>query len=212
MSSYNNTSDDDETGVQVQAVDVDEIVRRRRMRSIFDAKEDCQEARTKAHNNKAVGDLEVARIVFRGALETYVREVEPLFSQTEQGRRYWTDYDFGELVVSPTVETEQSKRRGGGTRRTLAKTGSEIAGEVPSERFALTGLKSLFELPSPITFEARCRVKSSGFSGGYSSDSITVKRHLPVGKLDEMYAVTNGYLGEIGLDIEVSRDDDEWEI
>lgn len=198
---------DSEHDVEVEAVDVDEMVRRKRLRSIFQAQSDCREARTNAKNRRAAGETEVARVMFRSALETYVREVEPLFSQTEQGRKYWTEYDFGSVVVSPEVEQKRSRRRGGGSRKTLAKTGSQIADEVPSKEFDLTGLGCVFDVPSPISFEAECLVTSSGWDNSYDMETVTVTRHLPINKLDEMYAVTNGYLGEIGIGIDVNISD-----
>jgi hypothetical protein len=107
MSSDETAADVDAPEVEMETVGVDEMVRQERVRSIFQSKRDCREARTKASNEVAIGDADAGAIIYRNALETYIREVEPLFSQTKKGRRYWSEYDFGELVEHVAGHDEQ---------------------------------------------------------------------------------------------------------
>ena len=207
-------SADDDT-IPVEAVDTEDMVRNRRLRAIFDAKSECREVRRKVQT--LVSDDERATYSatshFRHALETCIREVEPLFSQSEAGRRYWTQYDFGELYVSPAVEYTSSPERDRGQHRKQIQTGSYLVEDPPEKRVDLTGLECLFELPSPVVYDADCMVESSAFGEGNTLETVQVKRQIDFQTLDEMYAVVNGHLAELGLDIEVQSDDaDEWEI
>lgn len=198
-------STDDSDTISVEAVDTDDIVRSRRLRAIFDAKSECREIRRKVQT-LASDDRKAtysATSHYRHALETYVREVESLFSQTEAGRRYWTAYDFGELHVSPAVEYTPSRRRSGGQTRILAKTGSHLAEDPPERQIDVTGLNSLFELPSPITFDAECMIQNS--TRKPTRETVRVETQVDFQTLDEMYAVVNGYLAELGLDIEIDN-------
>lgn len=204
----------DEDTISVEAVDTEDTVRGERLRAIFDAKNTCREVRRKVENvnSQEKGATYTATSHFRHALESYVREVEPLFSQSEEGRRYWTQHDFGELHVSPAVEYSSAGDRRT-NRRKLVQTGSYLARDPPEKKISLTGLKCLFELSSPIVFDADCIVKSSGLHGGMSSETIRVESQIDFRSLDRMFAAVNGHLAELGLDIEIEADDaNEWEI
>lgn len=205
--SRDDNADDGDT-IAVEAVDTEDMVRSRRLRAIFDAKKECREVRRKVQT--LVSDDKEATYTatshYRHALETYVREVEPLFSQTEPGRRYWTQHDFGELHVSPAVEHTSV----GDTRRSrqkLVRTGSYLVDDPPKKVIDLTGLNCLFELSSPITFETECMVKSSTFGEGNTLETVHVEGQIDFQTLDDMYAVVNGHLAELGLDIEIDDSD-----
>lgn len=193
---------DESDGVKVKPVGIDEMVRQERVRSIFDARNTCRKQRTKAKRASALGEDAAAPIIYQTALESYIREVEPLFSQTENGRQYWTEHKFGTMHVSPDVEYKSNSH---GQYVVLNQTGSKIAGEIPQTTVEVRGLKSLFELGSPMSFQMDCITQARGRGRGNSRERITVEKALSVDILDEMYAVTNGYLGEIGFGVEVGK-------
>lgn len=199
--------------VPVEAVDTEDMIRRERYRAIFEARRECRDIRRKTQNLVS-SDKEATYIAnshYRHALETYIREVESLLSQTEEGRRYWSDHDFGELQVSPAVEYSSAGDTGT-PRKKLVQTGSHLAGDLPEKKIDLTGLKCLFELSSPIVFEADCVVRPSRLGGGTDSETIQVESQIDFHTLDQMYAVTNGYLSKIGLDVEIGKaEDGEWD-
>lgn len=196
-------TDSDAAGeVNVEPVGIDEMVRQERVRSIFDARNTCRKQRTKAKRASAVGEADAAPVIYQTALESYIREVEPLFSQTKKGQRYWSEYQFGTMQVTPDIKFKTSRD---GQRRTLKQTGSVLKGDIPKRVVEISGLKSLFELGSPMVFDMECNVRSRGMSRGESVETVTVQESIAVGILDEMYAVTNGYLGEIGFGVEVGK-------
>jgi len=187
--------------VEMETVGVDEIVRQERVRSIFDAKRDCRETRTKATNSAAAGDVNAGSIIFRNALETYIREVEPLFAQTEQGRRYWSDRDFGVVDVRPRHDEVDADNGGGNGRVPEENLDSDKQAKID-----LRGLGSLFEHDTPVTVSWSVRtIDTSRMTNRTTVASTTVRRNIPMRALDRMYSVVNGYLAEIGFGVEVNQ-------
>lgn len=186
--------------VEMQTVGVDEMVRQERVRSIFESKRSCRDARTKASNEAAIGDVNAGLIVYRNALETYVREVEPLFAQTEAGRRYWSDYDFGEVDLRPRYENIEEIYRGSGVVEDADPVDRDTA------ILQLRGLRSLFETDTPIKVPFKIFTKHKKKSrSGLSMVETVSHNNIPLRTLDRMYAVTNGYLAEIGFGVEVGK-------
>lgn len=198
------TADDDT--IPVEAVDTEDMVRSQRLRAIADAKNNCREVRENVENVISQDDEHQyeATSYYRHAVESYAREAETLFSKTDAGRRYWTEYEFGTMTVSPAVKHEAAPK---GTKRIIAQTGSEVAGKLPEETIQVTGLNTLFRLESPITFDMACPVSAPGRGRGMTRETVRVKQQIEFGILDDMYAVVNGYLSELGLDIEIDDSD-----
>lgn len=194
---------DDDT-ISVEAVDTEDMVRSQRLRDITDARRNCRETREKAENvisQEREGQYQ-ATSHYRHAVESYAREAETLFSKTDTGRRYWTQYDFGTMTISPAVEYRTSAS---GPTQVLAQTDSEVAGKLPEENIQITGLNTLFQMDSPITFLMDCRVVAPGRGRGSTIQTVRVERQIDFGILDQMYSVVSGYLSEIGLDIEIDN-------
>lgn len=186
--------------VEMETVGVDEMVRQERVRSIFQSKRDCREARTKASNEVAIGDADAGAIIYRNALETYIREVEPLFSQTKKGRRYWSEYDFGEIDLRPRHESVEETSRDSGVIKDADRT------DGGPTHLQLRGLRSLFEIDTPISASFSIVYKDSGTRSNKLTSAETVsQQNISIQTLDKMYAVTNGYLGEIGFGVEVGK-------
>lgn len=194
--------------VPVEAVDTEDMVRRERLGSIFEARRECRSVRRKSQNVVASESKAtyVANSHYRHALETYIREVESLLSQTDEGQEYWNSTKYGEMSLSPAVENSSARR--GGNRRKLSKTEHYLKGAPPTKEIDLVGLKCLFELPSPIVFEADCHVESKAFGGGREVVTVQVEGQIDFHILDQMYATVNGYLSKIGLDVEIGKAED----
>jgi hypothetical protein len=198
--------------VPVEAVDTEDMIRRERYRAIFDARRECRDIRRKTQNLVSTEKeaTHIANSHYRHALETYIREVESLLSQTEEGRRYWSEYDFGKMTVSPAVES--ASPGDGRARKKLIRTGSYLKEAPPEKQIDLVGLKCLFETSSPLTFEADCYVHSHAFGEGLEVETVNVETQIDFHTLDEMYAVVNGYLSKIGLDVEIGKaEEGEWD-
>jgi len=202
---------DDDT-IPVEAVDTEDTVRSQRLRAIFDAKATCADVRRRAEN--ATSDdrraTYKANSHYRHAVETYAREAEPLFSRTEKGRRYWTHHDFGTVTISPSTE---HRTTADGPRRFLAETGQKLVGDPPSDHISMNGINALFSVGSPVTRQMECSVAGRRRGSGATLAVVTVEQQVPFSVVDDVYAVINGYLAELGLDIEIEDDDaNDWEI
>lgn len=194
---------DDDT-IPVEAVDTEDMVRSQRLRDITDARRNCRKTREKAENvisQEREGQY-TATSHYRHAVESYAREAEALFSQTDEGRRYWTQYEFGTMTISPAVEYRTTRK---GPKQILTQTDSEVAGKLPEENIQITSLNTLFQMDSPITFAMDCPVVAPGRSRGSTIQTLRVKQQINFGILDQMYSVVNGYLSELGLDIEIDN-------
>jgi hypothetical protein len=199
MSSEETAADVEPAEVEMETVGVDEMVRQERVRSIFQAKRECREARTKASNEAAVGESDVGPVVYRNALESYIREVEPLFSQTDKGRQYWNRHDFGTLDLRPRHENvSQTSAKHGVIENASPSTDTD-------KRIQLQGLRSLFELDTPMRVPFQVMYQSNRRGRSLTSTEVISENNLPLRSLDEMYAVANGYLAEIGFGVEVGK-------
>jgi hypothetical protein len=178
-------ADDAPTDIEVEPVDIDDLVNSRRVRSLFDAREDCRKMRTEAKMKTDGRGGEAAATAYRNVLESYVRECEPLFSKTENGRRYWTDYRFGTFKIKPTTE--------------------EIIDEPDENEVVVCGLNALYQLPSPPAVQIEIRTRSKRLGGGCIAEEITAERQIPFDILDRMYSAVNSYLNGLGLGIDVQE-------
>jgi len=192
------TAADESAAVEVEAVGVDEIVRQERVRAIFSAREDCREKRTKAKNHLSVGESQSWSAVYRNALETYLREVEPLFAQTEAGENYWNEMAFGVVDLRPQYAEIPGSNKTGKLPERM------ILDDSPLE-IRLGGLRSLFEIDTPVQCAFEVRVDSKRLGRGNTVKTATVERHVPIRALDGMYSAVNSYLAEIGFGIQVDQ-------
>lgn len=197
MSTESETSSDDPK-VEVETVGVDEIVRQERVRSIFDARQACRDYRMKVKTEITTGGEQSASTLYRNALESYIREVEPLFFETEEGRDYWEKHDFGVLDLTPRAEdldVSPEKFR----KCTILEQPPE------GRRVKIRGLRMLFKLSTPHRCQFEMSIPSKGLNRGDIVRVATVGRYMPVATLDEMFAVTNRYLAEIGFGVHVQQ-------
>jgi len=182
--------------VKAEAVDVDEIVRQERVRAIFDARRECREARTEAKDHKRAGYVADARAIYRDRLEAYVREVESLCSQTPEGRQLWNQRNFGEIDITPTVEDAP-----GDTDLVRLQDGTFVHSAPDGRMRQVEGLSALFELSPPIP--ARFEVQVAQGRDRTVVKTLQIDRDIPIAVLDQMFGAVNGYLAEIGFDIDV---------
>lgn len=183
---------DTEPAVEFEAVDVDEIVRQERVRSIFDSRRTVREVRLEAKTGREPIDS------FRVALEGYVREVEPLFAQTEDGQHYWRNRHYGNIVVEPTVEEMV-----GDTNKKQLADGTRVVTEPEARTVRVHGLNSLFQDNMAVEIEVEVPTVRRGKQT--ESKTVPVSPELPLSVLDEMYSGVNSYLAQIGFDVEVGK-------
>lgn len=191
---------DTDAGIEVEAVDVDEIVRQERVRAIFDARRECRDKRSKAKAQTYQGRTNVGRALYRDAVEGYVREVQTFLTQTEKGETLWNDFHFGTIDVTPSVEEVP-----GNTDKKRLDDGTIIAKAPDGREIPVRGLNALFELSPPFTARFEVVTESVGRGRRETSKKLNVEREIPIRILDQMFAAINQYLADIGFDIEVGK-------
>lgn len=191
---------DESPALDVEAVGVDEIVRQERVRAIFSAREACRKQRTKAKNRLSVGEPETWSVIYRNALESYVREVEPLFAQTDEGKAYWNSMDFGVMDVRPRYgDIPRSSKTGVVPNRKIADRDDKPL------RIRLQGLRSLFDMDTPYHCSFDVILEDKRMGTGSTVKTVSVERYVPIRALDQMFSVVNSYLTEIGFGIQVDK-------
>jgi len=166
------TAPDDDPEVDFEAVDVDELVRQERVRAIFDAKRECREYRLESQRYQKE-DPHTASMLYRNALESYIREVEPLFAQTENGRAYWSRHDFGTVDLRPRGESQDLDA-------------SDMVDGPGAAEIRVRGLGALFELSPPFRVTWDVVRRSNRLGKKLTSKNVDVDREVPFHILDDM--------------------------
>jgi len=185
-------------------VSTDTLMTEERIRHILTARADVRKARNRIIRARIETDevqllplvREGSRELYRGRVETYFTEIEPLLSATDAGAELWREREFGEMEIRPPVEHQR-----GGARVTVDGTGKQLRGPVPRpKKVELTGLVSLLNLPAPISANWTVETKSVGFQGTEQTrEVVTATKEIPFNVTDEMYRAANRYLNELGL-------------
>lgn len=192
--------------VEIAAVDVDEIVRQERVRAIFQARSDCRKTRRKAkelHREAQVNrrmDNDRGLRLFRDAVEGYVREVEPLFAQTDVGQDYWRNRHFGDILVAPSAQDIA-----GDTNGKRLPDGTRVTADPESRKIPVHGLNTLFQPDGKMSVELEIEVPSRRRGNRTELKEIAFSPELSMGVLDEMYSGVNSYLSEIGFEVEIGK-------
>jgi len=128
--------------------------------------------------------------VYRDAVEGYIREVEPLLAQTETGRHYWQDKLFGTAEIRPSDGMP---------------AGAEIIESREDQTVAIRGLGSLFKFSENAQTTVELQVPSNRRGKKYYYEEVPANVVITLETLDQMYSGVNSFLAEIGLDVEVSK-------
>lgn len=177
--------DTESTPLDVETVGVDEIVRQERVRSIFEARKTCREKRLEAKEEQNPA-------LYRDAVEGYIREVEALFQQTEEGKEYWTTHPFGVFELTPHASD-------------LPEKYDKIESVYDQKEVEFEGLESLFEAADPVRAPAEVLVPTAGRNRGNHKETVVIARHVPFDILDAMFSVVNTYLSDLGFGIEIDE-------
>lgn len=186
----------------------EEYVEQRRLRDIFDARQELRETRVLVDDARHEGKLRIAANAYRAALANYVTEVEPLLRQYERGVELLFDHHYGSVRIEPIVEHTETPC---GPDKTLVKgTDREVrADHRPSfehTELEIDGLEQLFELDSPI----RRRFTVETPTG--ARESVVVKTQLGFQTMDRMTRAVNVFLSEIGLELEPDPGEEEADV
>ena len=190
-----------------QVVEEFDGIRDRRLKAIFDAREQVREVRLDIEDRRFSGgksNQESAMGIYRSTLETYLQELEPLFLANPDGREIWDDRDFGTVVVSPPVSgglivTDEYHC---GAPDEYAEP-ENVRENVNPVEYNLTGLSSLLSYPNPLTYTFEFRHNPPGERE--KRRTATGEGYVDKRTLDSMFRAANRYLAEVGIGIDMQQ-------
>ncbi len=191
--------------------DPEAYVNHRRLRSIFDIRDDMVEARKKVKLAGHSGEFTSyeALSAYRALTDSYIVESEPLLRRYEDGVELLESADFGVESVSPPYHRASQYQRGqyavelGGHKRDTV-----LLSHPPEERlYELNGLLSLIECPDPLSAQYEWKTARSSNRGG-GTVSYSHKQQLSFSTLDTMVRSVNNFLAEIGFELNPQEEDD----
>jgi len=202
-------SEDVELGFE-EIKDAEDYVHQRRLKSIFDLREELHTKRKQIRIAEADDQNRFAALcVYRSIVDSYVLELEPLLRLYERGIQYLTETNFGTVSITP--ETRQAARAGdsrGQVTQVYDPDKEEwltVSHSVEPTTYQLQGLESLLTLPNPI--ETEFTIKTDRPLG---DDLVTITATSQIGmdRLDAMVRVMNTFLSDIGFEVDPEPEDD----
>ena len=188
--------------------DPEELIQTRRIRDIFDARKQVRSERQRAKELKLL-DRERRSVtypeqLYRQSVESYLSELRPLFLDSNLGKTYWFDFDFGQIDVNPPI---YQHKEGYNSAPWADKDGeSYIVDRIPqSKTVELDGLSYLFRLSDPIeiTWNLTGRTPTTQLGTGGSRAQIEKSSyvHISFDRLDAVLNAANTYLAERGIEL-----------
>jgi hypothetical protein len=172
---------------------------KRRKRLIEDLREQAISVRAEAHSRQIHGQLsrQAARREYRGAVSVYLREVFQVLAAEEVAlsKDYEQGIGLGEVVFEPPEELVSFARDN--VRKLLPGE------QVPTAEVAsINGLRSVTELPSPLSYTFTVDYRAGGQT---DTKSRTVTAELPQRVLDKAIEEADKALSEVGVGLEIDE-------
>lgn len=204
--SKNEKSDND---IQ-QVRDPEEYINQRRLKSIFDIRQDIHEARRKVLilQDEGEADKQTAMNAYRSLIDSYVMEVEPLFLKYEYGSKIMKSHNFGRVSLDPQTRNTQTGRGRIEDQVFLPDKEKWVTptNQISEKVYNFEGLESVLEAPNPLTTTVTVRTSARHGPGQvYRSE---IEGQVPANILDEMLRVANRFLADIGFEISPEEEDD----
>ena len=190
--------------------DAEDYVHQRRLKSIFDLREELHTKRKQIRIAEADDRNRFAALcVYRSIVDSYVLELEPLLRLYERGIQYLTETNFGTVSVTP--ETRQATRAGDSRGQVTEVYNPETekwhaaSHSIEPTTYQLQGLESLLTLPNPIETEFTIKTDRP-----LRDDLVTITATSQIGmdRLDAMVRVMNTFLSDIGFEVDPEPEDD----
>jgi len=198
-----------EEEVPEEVKDVEGYTQQRRLKSIYDLRDELHQQRKRVRAaESSQRDRFSALCIYRGIVDSYTLELEPLLRKYQNGVDYLTQTDFGTVTVRPNTETSSTGMgRGERVKAYNPKDGNyrAIKGQPDPVEYELTGLQSLLEIENPL--EVTFAFQTTG-RRGTSTFEHTVRQQVEMVTLDKMVRVMNTFLADIGFELEPEEEDD----
>jgi hypothetical protein len=197
--------------------DPESYVNKRRLKGIFDIRDEMREARTRVKIAPQQDNITKfqALSVYRALVNSYIIEAEPLLKKYKGGKRLLEKKDFGTESLCPTFEkNSNSSRYSSYSWRVFLSDDPTIDREKIRVRrkpqpttFNLKGLLSVSRLPDPLEAE----YKLDGQVAHSTSKTINYRcvSQISYEKLDNMVRSLNNFLGEAGFEVDPEQKDPE---
>jgi len=191
--------------------DKEDYIQKRRIKSIFNARDNLHEKRRKIEfeSHQGTGRTELLT-AYRSLVSDYFMQVEPLMEKYDFGEELLRETNFGTLEIRPNTRT---KKRGYQTQTEIQlQTGEWVQiepEEVPQERsYNLSGLISLHRVPNPAEISEEIEVLNPHNSHTPTKEIVTYtqKSQITMSKLDLMTRGINQFLAECGFELQKEPD------
>jgi hypothetical protein len=201
-----------------QVRDIEDYIKASRLEDIRDAKRNVHTVLNKTHEAQSAGKIsrQQANGHVRRAIENFVREIRYPLKNTESGQDYWNEKDVGMVTIRPPslpkIAWHHRNVNGiGGPSHESNPTQLPPEYEVDKQRtdltakgVKLTGLKSLFEAPNPIstTFTAVFHVRFHGTI----THRMQKTQQLPLDILQTYFDMALDAAGDLDISVDLSED------
>lgn len=198
----------DDSSLQ-QVSDPEEYVNHRRLKTIFDIRDQMRELQNEVKVAPHVNNTSryEALSAYRAIVSSYIVEVEPLMRHYKPGPKLLDKRDFGTVKIGPSVvERKSPMGRGSTTAYIDTSTDSKFkknkfpVKSVPAPvEFKFHGLTSLLGQPDPLASDFKIQ---SSRSRRNNTRTHTVTSQVPFEKLDGMTRTINNFLADIGMEVD----------
>lgn len=203
---------------EIQQIDDEEgYVRKRRMKQIFDVRDNLQQKRRKIEfeQQNEQGHIEFLN-GYRTLVKDYLMTIEPLLEQYELGEELLRETDFGTVKVEPVIRTLDSRTKPSVELQFQTGDWVKIKREdIPQKKqHSLTGLISLYRVPSPVEIHSEVEVLDTRNVHGGTWETIEYmnKVQITLSQLDMMVRGMNQFLAKIGLELEPEPEENPAEL
>lgn len=207
--------DDPDEGEPTTVSDPESYVNKRRLKGIFDIRDEMREARTRvkiAPQQDNISKFQ-ALSVYRALVDSYIIESEPLLRKYKGGKKLLEKKDFGTESLCPTFERYSNNNRHSSYNwqvyvdddPTVNREKIRVRRKPQPTTFNLKGLLSVSELPDPLEAEYKLDGQVA------HSTSKTINYHcvsqISYEKLDSMVRSLNNFLGDAGFEVDPEQKD-----
>lgn len=213
MSTDQSAQADDSAAAELEKIeDNEDYVQRRRLKEIYDAREEIRAKRRQIdvmiedRDYPQVDKLRGARL-FRSAVEDYIMAVEPLLTATyeDDGEKYWEEVSLGSVTIQPP------QYLCGDVTPSPFNDYLRIVEKPSPEKFDITGIQSILEMARPIRAEFSATIRTQSQPNPHEETEV-VTRPIPWDILVSAVRQTTLFLNEVGFEVNVSETEQRTEI
>jgi hypothetical protein len=171
-----------------------EKVREAKLKALFEARDRVRQFRAESAERGFKMQSQIGDRDARDRVVTYAEELEPLLSRSRVGRQLYTELSLGEIELDD-VQPPDPPGRGTGTRDRVIEV----------DPVEVVGIKGFLETGPVVRETVEYTRSNRGVLPGTSTETETLATPVPSEISSRAYRALNGYLEEIGLDLDASH-------